>query len=158
MCLVAKMHTRLKKFFKPDVCHEIPCSSRDSVARLTLRELEALPCLRTARLLAFNNPRVSGQQSMRPQGATHFFIRCYDSTSDSKLNCPRLSTKPTTPNPDHYGEAVLLSCYDERASNGFLVSESREKIIQRSAVDFPVPGSRTKIHTSYRCFAAPYGL
>ena len=152
------MHTRLKKFFKSDVCHEIPCSNRDSVARLTLRELEALPCLRTTRLLALNNPRISGQQSVRPQGATHLFVRCQNSASNAKLNRSRLPTESTAANPDHYGEVVLQSCYDKRASNGFLVSESREEIIQRSAVDCPVPSSRTKIHTSYRCFAAPYGL
>ena len=105
MRLVTEVHPCLEKFFKPDVCHEIPCSSRDSVAGLTLRELEALPGLRTTGLLALHNAGVS-----RPP---HFLVAGNDRPRHCELNRSGLYAESTTPNAHGNGERVLRSSNDE---------------------------------------------
>jgi hypothetical protein len=158
MSLVAEVHTCLEKFFQTNVSHEIPCSNRDSDAGLTLRELEAFPGFRTARLLTLYYSRVSRKQTVSPESLPHFLVASHDRPRYPELDRSGLTAESATSHAHGDGEGILQSRNDERSRRSFLVSQLREEIVQRSTVDRPFSTAGPEPNTGHSRLPTPNGL
>src|SRR5688572_25931519 len=125
---------------------------------LTLRELEALACARTARLFPFDLTRIPREQPALAQRLAHLLVIAEDRARQTQANRACLTRLTATINQHVHIEPTLQVRRRKRLGRMLLQRRAREEIVRSAAVDLPIPAARTNPDPSNTGLAATYAV